>query len=105
MGSGAQAWVAGILVWLAVIGLARLAGLLAAQMRQHEAELAELAELPAADLAAPVVWTDDQLDRLIAELHTGHRFEPSSWAPYSCAWLAHPQADRCGRPRRSHPRG
>jgi len=37
-------WVVGLVIWLAVIGLAELAGTLAAKMRQYEAELAEPTE-------------------------------------------------------------
>jgi len=37
-------WVVGLVIWLAVIGLAELAGILAAKMRQYEAELAEPTE-------------------------------------------------------------
>jgi len=43
MGSPAF-WVVGLVIWLAVIGLAELAGTLAAKMRQYEAELAEPTE-------------------------------------------------------------
>ena len=45
-------WVVGLVIWLAVIGLAELAGTLAAKMRQYEAELAELAEPTEAELGA-----------------------------------------------------
>jgi hypothetical protein len=90
------AWyIGGVLVWLAVIGLAELAGRLAPVAPLAPlAELAQLAELPE-------VWTDTELDSL-AELG-GHRFQRVSWTG-NCGWLSHPRADRCGRPRNHHPR-